>query len=106
MGYGFFQVITKEEAITQKILMLTPHLSKWGTCIIQPWVPGFNASRLTGTKMPIWITMKEVPDEFLSSALEMAQNLGTVLGRQRGKSTNADQKFCITVETGAPFILT
>lgn len=106
LGYGFFQIITEKEAITQKILMLTPHLSKWGTCIIQPWILGFNASRPTGTKIPIWITLKEVPNEFLSSALEMAQSLGTVLGRHRGNTTNSDQKFCIAVEMGAPFILT
>ena len=27
-GHGFFQVIVKEEAAMQKVLMLTPHLSK------------------------------------------------------------------------------
>ena len=36
LGHGFFQVIMKEEAAMQKVLMLTPHLSKWGTCIMQP----------------------------------------------------------------------
>lgn len=100
LGHGFFQVTTKEEAVTQKVLMLTPHLSKWGTCIMQPWIPGFNTSRPTGTKMPIWITLKEVPDEYLSSALELAQSLGAVLGRHRGNSVNSDEKLCIAVQTG------
>ena len=33
LGYDFFQVIMKEEAAMQKVLMLTPHLSKWGMCM-------------------------------------------------------------------------
>ena len=105
LGHGFFQVTSKDEATTQKILMFTPHLSKWGTCIMQPWVPGFNASRPTGTKMPIWITLKEVLDEFISSAAELAQSIGSVLGKHRGNAANSDQKFCIAVQTGEPFTL-
>ena len=35
LGHGFFQVVMKEEAAMQKVLMLMPHLSKWGTCIMQ-----------------------------------------------------------------------
>ena len=68
LGHGFFQVIMKEEAAMQKVLMLTPHLSKWGTCIMQPWMPAFVASKPQGTRMPVWLTLKNVPEEFLSSA--------------------------------------
>ena len=45
LGHGFFQVIVQEEAAMQKVLMLMPHLSKWGTCIMQPWMPMFVASK-------------------------------------------------------------
>lgn len=75
--------------------MLTPHLSKWGTCILQPWIPSFNPSKPIGTKMPIWLTLKAIPDEFMSSSLEIAQSLGIVLGKNRGNPNNPDQKFCI-----------
>lgn len=56
--------------------------------------------------MPIWITLKAVLDEFISSALEIAQSLGTVLDKNRGNPNSSDQKFCIAVQTGQPFILT
>ena len=103
LGHGFFQVVMKEEAEMQKVLMLTPHLSKWGTCIMQPWMLTFDASKPQGTRMPVWLTLKNVPEEFLSSAQEMAGSLGTVLGHHRGNSVSADQKFCVAVKTGIPF---
>ena len=90
LGQGFFQVVTNAETITQKILMLTPHLSKWRTCIMQAWIPSFNAHKPTGMKMPIWITLKSVPDEFLSSSSDLAQSVGDVLGRYKGNAYNAD----------------
>ena len=103
LGHGFFQVVMKEEAAMQRVLMLTPHLSKWGTCIMQPWMPAFVSSRPHGTRMPLWLTLKNVPEEFLSSAQEMAGSLGTVLGRHRRNAVSADQKFCVAVKTGVPF---
>jgi hypothetical protein len=44
LGQGFFQLICKEEAATQTVLMHSPHLSRWGTCMLQPWEPGFKPS--------------------------------------------------------------
>ena len=103
LGHGFFQVVLKEEATMQKVLMLTPHLSKWGTCIMQPWMPVFISSKPQRTHMPVWLTLKNVPEEFLNSAQETAGSLGTVLGRHRGNAACADQKFCVAVKTGVPF---
>lgn len=105
MGNGFFQIITKSEAVTQKILMLSPHISKWGTSILQPWVGNFDPLQPKGMKMPVWITFRGVKDEFISSAQDLAQGIGTVLGRHRGNETRADQKFCVAVETGKPFVV-
>ena len=106
LGHGFFQVVMKEEAAMQKVLMLKPHFSKWRTCIMQPWMPAFVASKPQGTRMPVWLTLKNVPEEFLSSAQEMVGSLGTVLGRYRGNAVCADQKFCVAVKMGVPFDMT
>ena len=70
---------------------------------MQPWMLAFVASKPQGTRMPVWLTLKNVPEEFLSSVQEMAGNLGTVLGRHRGNLVCADQKFCVAVKTGVPF---
>jgi hypothetical protein len=106
LGQGFFQVVTKQEAMTQKALMLTPHISKWGTCIMQPWIPDFNPTKPEGMKMPVWITLKNVRDEMRSSAPELAASLGTILGKHQGNQYNLDQKFCIAITTGKPLDLT
>ena len=103
LGHGFFQVVMKEEAAMQKVLMLTPHLSKWGTCIMQLWMLAFVASKPQGMRMLVWLTLKNVPEEFLSSTQEMAGSLGTVLGHHRRNAVCADQKFCVAVKTRVPF---
>ena len=53
--------------------------------------------------MPVWLTLKNIPEEFLSNAQEMAGSLGTVWGRHCGNSVSADQKFYVAVKTGVPF---
>lgn len=55
--------------------------------------------------MPVWITLRGVKDEFISIAQELAQGIGTVLGRHRDNINSADQRFCVAVEGGKPFIL-
>jgi hypothetical protein len=106
LGHGFFQVICKEEAASQRVLMQTPHLSRWGTCILQPWIPSFNPSKPIGMKMPIWVTLKVVPDEYRSNSMEIAGALGTVIGKHRGNQGNSDQRFCVAITTGQPWQLT
>jgi hypothetical protein len=75
LGKGFFQIYTKSLITTQKILMLTPHRSKWGTCILQTWTSDFTSSKPTGLKVPTWVTLKEVPGESLGVAAEIATGL-------------------------------
>lgn len=100
LGRGFFQVLCKHPAATQKVLMLTPHKSRWGTCILQTWTPGFNATRPVGLKVPTWITLKDVTGEFINVAEEIAQGLGEILGRDRRNSTAVDERFCVGLTTG------
>jgi hypothetical protein len=56
---GFFQNLTRQTSTTQKLLMLTPHHSKWGTCIIQMWASGFNANYLSQLKVHTWVILGE-----------------------------------------------
>ena len=57
---------------------------------MQPWIARFNPSKPTCTKMPIWITLKGIPDEFLSSSQILAISLDPVLGRHKGSGSNVD----------------
>jgi hypothetical protein len=53
LGHGFFQIVCKEEAVTQTVLMHLPHLSRWSTCMFQPWIPGFRPSKPVGMRVPV-----------------------------------------------------
>lgn len=101
LGRGFFQVLSKQPAVTQKLLMLTPHRSRWGTCILQTWTPGFNAAKPEGLKIPTWVTLKDVPDEFLGVAEQIAGGLGELLGVDRRNLGSMDQRFCLGLSSGA-----
>jgi hypothetical protein len=103
LGHGFFQLLSKQPATTQKILMLTPHKSRWGTCILQTWTPGFVASKPTGLKVPTWVTLKDVPGEFMRVAAEMASGLGELLGSDRRNAVSRDQRFCVGITSGAGY---
>ena len=72
---------------------------------MQPWMLAFDASKPQGIRMPVWLTLKNVLEKFLSSAQEMAGSLGTVVGRHRGNSVSANQKFCMAVKIGVLFDL-
>lgn len=30
-----------------KVMMLSPHKSRWGTCMLQSWIQGFNPNNLS-----------------------------------------------------------
>lgn len=105
IGNGFFQIVTKTETTTQFFLMLSPHLSRWGTSILQPWVTNFNPSKPIGLKLPVWITLKGVRDELLSNAQDLPTGIEVVLGRSRNNVNSADQKFYVAVQARRPFDL-
>jgi hypothetical protein len=103
LGRGFFQVLSRQLAVPQKILMLTPYKSRWGTCIFQTWMPGFNATKPVGLKVPTWVTLKDVPGEFLNVAAEMASKLGELLGSDKRNVFTTDQRFCVGLVLGSGY---
>jgi hypothetical protein len=74
-------VIAKSEHMAQKVLMRIPHHSAWGTCLLQNWIPRFNSSRPVGLKVPTWVILKAVPDEFVGSTR------GIPIARTRGSAS-------------------
>lgn len=100
LGRGFFQLRTKDAGIIQKLLTLTPFKSRWGNCVMQNWVPNFNSANPKGMKIPTWITLRRVPDEFQCMARQIAEGLGEVLGGDKQNSTLEDQRFCIALPAG------
>jgi hypothetical protein len=105
LGQGFFQISCKGKAAAQKVLIRTPHHSKWGTSILQPWCAGFNPRKSEKLKMPGWVTLKDVLGEYMNNAMEIAESVGPVLGKNRGNSFQNDQKFCVALTAREPFPL-
>ncbi|KAG0556684.1 hypothetical protein KC19_11G071700, partial [Ceratodon purpureus] len=100
LGRGFFQLRTKDSGTVQKLLTLTPFKSRWGNCVMQNWVPNFNPANPRGLKIPTWVTLRRVPDEFQCVARQIAEGLGEVLGGDRKNSILEDQRFCIALPAG------
>lgn len=86
--------------MVQKLFMLTPFKSRWGTCVMQNWISNFDPSNPKGMLVPTWVTLRRVPYEFQRVARQIAQGLGKVLGGDRHNSTLEDQKFCLALLAG------
>jgi hypothetical protein len=92
-------VRTLNVATTQKVLMLTPHRSMWGTYIIQAWKPEFVSSSPASMCTPIWITLIGVPCELLCGAHDLAASLRELLGRDRNNALATIQSFCVALNS-------
>jgi hypothetical protein len=56
--------------------------------------------------MPVWVTLKDVPGEFRSNAIDIAESLGPVLGKNHSNVQQNDQNFCVALTVGEPFPIT
>jgi hypothetical protein len=107
LGQGFFILRAQETKLVQAMLLLIPWRSRYGMCIFQRWMPGFDpyverkgnqSVAPSGMKIPTWITLRKVPEEFIGVAEQIAQNIGDLLGVDAANNSFADQKFCIGLD--------
>lgn len=80
LRHGFFEIIGKDKASTQSLLLLNLHLSKCDTCILQSWIPNFNLTEPTNLLVPVSITLKFVSNKFRSSVADIARSIGSTIG--------------------------
>jgi hypothetical protein len=96
--------------IVSELLLLTLYWSSIGICIFQKWAVGFdpNADRdfatkegtVNGMRIPTWVTLRNVPDEFRGVLHQIATGIGEVLGTDPTVSELADPRFCLGLESG------
>ena len=79
-------------------LMLSPFRSKWGTCMIQSWVPGFNPDNPSNLAFPTWVSLRNMPFEHHEQALAIVGTLGEVIGMDTANESTKDPRFCINLE--------
>lgn len=79
-------------------LMLSPFMSKWGACMIQSWVRGFNPDNLSNLAFPTWVSLRKLPHEHQDQALYIAETLREVIGMETINESAKDPRFCINLE--------
>lgn len=72
VGKGYFSLKGEDTDVLNKALMLSPYTSKWGTCMIQSWVPGFNPDNPSNLVFPTWVALRRLPFEHHDQALAIA----------------------------------
>ncbi|KAG0584557.1 hypothetical protein KC19_3G217600 [Ceratodon purpureus] len=98
MGRGFFFLATADSQITRQILSLTPHVTKWGTCIYQEWEPGFDPDEPAGLKILSWINLVRLPHEFKPLEGLIASSLGPVYTADPLNGNLRDPRFCVRID--------
>jgi hypothetical protein len=56
---------------------------------------------VTQTKIPTWVTLRQVPKEFQSVSHQIAVGIGEVLGADEANGSLEDPKFCLALDSGA-----
>jgi hypothetical protein len=80
-------------------------------CVFQHWTAGFNPNAERSTagkggstaspKIPTWITLRQILDEFLGVCHQIAAGIGEILGTNKANGRAEDPKFCVALDSGA-----
>ena len=97
VGKGFFFLASEDSDALHNALMLSPFKSKWGTCMFQSWIPGFNPDNPRNLAFPTWVALRSLPFEHHDQALAIAESLGEVIGIDTANETAKDPRFCINL---------
>ena len=98
VGICYFILSGDNEDALSNALMLTPFRSKWGTCMLQSWVRGFNPDNPSNLAFPTWVSLRNMSFEHQDQALAIAESLGEVIGMDTGNDIAKDPRFCINLE--------
>jgi hypothetical protein len=71
VGKGFIFLRSEDSNAIHTALMLSPYKSKWGTCMLQSWIPGFNPDNPNNLAFPTWVALRKLPFEHHDQALTM-----------------------------------
>lgn len=98
VGKGYFLLASKERDAIQNALMLSPFKSKWGTCMLQSWIPGFNPENPNNLAFPTWVSLMQLPYEHLDQTHDIAKSLGEVIGIDHLSDNTKDPRFCVNLK--------
>jgi hypothetical protein len=108
LGRGFFLLKTESAEVVTKIQMLTLYRTQACLCIFQKWVVGFDphkkknmasGGKESGIKIPTWVTLKQIPEEFQGVVHQIAASIGEVLSADSANGSNEEPKFCLALDS-------
>lgn len=82
-GTYFLLLESNEKDAIHNAIMLSPHKSKWGTCMLQSWVPGFNPYNHSMLTFPTWVTLRSLSYKHHDHAYAIVETLGVIIGMIR-----------------------
>lgn len=97
VGKGFFFLSGDDRDALNNALMLSSFKTKWGTCMFQSWVLGFNPDNPSNLAFPTWVTLRKLPYEHHDQAIGIAEIFGEVIGISTTNETTKDPRFCINL---------
>jgi hypothetical protein len=69
-------------------------------CILQLWIPSFNADKLQQLYVPTWITLRKLPREYLGIAAQIAEQVGKFIGSTASNPNRRELRFYIELKSG------
>ncbi|KAG0594153.1 hypothetical protein M758_UG052700 [Ceratodon purpureus] len=80
------------------VFALTPHTSPWGTCIYQESVPNFDPEFPGWLRIPTWISLVKLTQEFKPVEGYIALALGPIYAADPLNGTLRDPRFCVDID--------
>ena len=98
VGKGFFLLRSEDKDTLNALLMVSPFRSKWGTCMLQSWIPRFNPNNPSNLAFPTWVSLRNLLHEHQGQAIGIAKTLGEVIGMETNNENAKDPRFCVNLE--------
>ena len=97
VGKWYFFLKGEDPDALNHARMLSPYKSKWGTCMIQSWVPGFNPDNPSNLVFPTWVALRRLPFDHHDQTLSLAKMRGEVIGIDTSNEWAKDPRFCVNL---------
>lgn len=101
-GAGFYFIRLDSPERVQSVLHLTPCRLSVGLALFQKWVPAFNPSKPSGQFATVWISLIDLPEEYVCMAQRIAGSVGKVLEVDSSSGRVLAPRFQVILTPGQP----
>lgn len=105
-GAGFYFLKLDSQDATNRVLRMTPCRLTVGTALLQPWIPAFNPCKPVGLPIPTWISLHNLPEEYVRMARRVADSVGHVIETDNTGAPHTAPRFCVILSPEQPRVPT